>query len=283
VGFLGDTWRSAALLLAAVVACIGGAAAARAEPPAAAAAATPASCNRAAFRVIVDVGHTADVPGAISARGVTEYAFNLRLAKLISERLVDAGFWKTKLLVTAAAPHRGLFERAFRANHDRADLLLSVHHDSVPAPLLESWDYEGKENRFSDRFRGHSIFVSYANRARQRSLAFARLLGTRLAAHGLRYTPHYTNPVMGRWRRELVDAQAGVYRFDDLVVLRYARMPAVLLEAGSIVNRDEELLLASAEHQGLIAEAVAEAVAGFCAERAMQRARGKRPRARSEM
>jgi N-acetylmuramoyl-L-alanine amidase len=276
--------RAAIILFAlqASLLCVGAASPARGEIGGTGAS-TPSGCNRAGFRVIVDVGHTADVPGAISARGVTEYAFNLRLAKLISERLVDAGFWKTRLLVTAAAPHRGLFERAFRANHDRADLLLSVHHDSVPAPLLESWDYEGKENRFSDRFRGHSIFVSYANRARQRSLLFARFLGTRLAAQGLRYTPHYTDPVMGRWRRELVDAPAGVYRFDDLVVLRYTRMPAVLLEAGSIVNRDEETLLASAEHQALIATAVTEAVEGFCAELAMQRARGKRPRARSEM
>ena len=38
------------------------------------------ACNRDAFRVIVDVGHTAEAPGAKSARGVYEYEFNLRLA-----------------------------------------------------------------------------------------------------------------------------------------------------------------------------------------------------------
>ena len=36
-----------------------------------------ASCQRATFRVVVDVGHTVAVPGAMSARGVPEYAFNL--------------------------------------------------------------------------------------------------------------------------------------------------------------------------------------------------------------
>ena len=61
-------------------------------------------------------------------------------------------------------------------------------------------------------------------------------------------------------RRELVDAETGVYRYDQLVVLRKTQMPAVLLEAGSIINRDEELLLATPEHQALISAAVTEAV-----------------------
>ena len=56
---------------------------------------------------------------------------------------------------------------------------------------------------------------------------------------------------MGNRRRELLDAQAGVYRYDQLIVLKDTRMPAVLLEAGSIVNRDEELLLATPERQAL--------------------------------
>jgi N-acetylmuramoyl-L-alanine amidase len=48
---------------------------------------------------------------------------------------------------------------------------------------------------------------------------------------------------MGHYRRELIDADAGVYRFDQLVVLKMTRMPAVLIEAGSIINRPEELEL----------------------------------------
>jgi N-acetylmuramoyl-L-alanine amidase len=44
-------------------------------------------CARADFRVVLDVGHTAESPGAKSARGVDEYAFNLRLAKVIDQAL----------------------------------------------------------------------------------------------------------------------------------------------------------------------------------------------------
>jgi len=74
------------------------------------------NCVRSSFRVVVDVGHTADVPGAMSARGIPEYAFNLQLAREIKQALVDAGFEQATLLITATAPWRGLVERAARAN-----------------------------------------------------------------------------------------------------------------------------------------------------------------------
>ena len=83
---------------------------------------------------------------------------------------------------------------------------------------------------------------------------------------------------MGTRQRQLVDAEAGVYRYDQLIVLRNTRMPAVLLEAGSIVNREEELLLDSPERQGLIAMAVTDAVEAFCAARSPRKGiRSRRP------
>ena len=230
-------------------------------------AAAPArsNCQRSAFRAVIDVGHTVEVPGAISARGVPEYQFNLRLAQQIKQTLVDDGFGKTALLITATAPTPGLFERAARANALRADLFISIHHDSVPDYLLETWDYDGQQNHFSDRFTGYAIFVSNDNPRRARSLEFGRFLGKELQADGQHFTPHYTLPLMGRYRRPLLDAKAGIYRFDDLVVLQSTQMPAVLFEAGSIVNRQEELELATPERIALTSAAVAAAVQDFCA------------------
>ena len=137
-----------------------GSLAARGEDRPPPAAKPAAGCPHSAFRVVIDVGHTLEVPGAISARGVPEYAFNLQLANDIKRALVDAGFDKTIVLITAAAPPRGLVERALRANAMRADLFLSIHHNSVPDNLLETWEYAGHESHFSDRFQGYSIFVS---------------------------------------------------------------------------------------------------------------------------
>ena len=132
------------------------------------------TCNRASFRVAVDVGHTAEVPGAKSARGKYEYDFNLRLAKLIEHKLTEAGFEKTTLLVTHGKSRKGLFERVAHSSKASADLFLSIHHDSVPDKFLEKWQFEGHQQDFSDRFPGHSLFISIDNPQRARSLETAR-------------------------------------------------------------------------------------------------------------
>ena len=82
--------RVVGLLIAATLACAA-APTARAEP-------RPADgCRRATIRVIIDVGHTAQAPGAISARGVPEFVFNLNLAKHIEQQLLAAGFRRSVL------------------------------------------------------------------------------------------------------------------------------------------------------------------------------------------
>ncbi len=241
-------------------------------------------CERAAFRVVVDVGHTVEKPGADSSRGVTEYSYNLQLANEVMQALSKAGFEKAVRLITEAAPVRGLLERAARANAMHADLFISIHHDSVPDNLLESWEFEGQQRPYSDRFKGYAIFVSKENANPKGSLAFGHFLGEQLLSRGLHYTPHYTLPLMGRRRHELLDAEAGVYRYDQLVVLRKTLMPAVLMEAGSIINRDEELEMGSAERRAMTSAAVAAAVEDFCAARARpasyRQARQPRVRAR---
>jgi N-acetylmuramoyl-L-alanine amidase len=142
-----------------------------------------------------------------------------------------------------------------------------VHHDSVPEWFLEAWTHEGKPARFSDRFAGHSLFVSSQNGEAQASYLFAQMLGRELKIQGMRYTPHYTLPAMDWKRRDLLDPETGVYRFDQLVVLRDTKVPTVLFEAGSIINRSEELLMGSPERHAKIAAAVTDAVRLFCAAR----------------
>src|SRR6476620_7475812 len=121
------------------------------------------SCNRGTFRIILDVGHTAEEPGAISARGVPEFAFNLRLAQYIGQQLVSAGFVQTEVLIAAGASFSALLQRGKRVNRIAPSLFLSIHHDSVPEAFLETWEYAGVQQHFSDRFKGHALFISSEN------------------------------------------------------------------------------------------------------------------------
>jgi N-acetylmuramoyl-L-alanine amidase len=221
-------------------------------------------CDRSDFRLILDVGHTAEAHGAMSARNVPEYDFNLRLAQEIDDSLIENGFTRTVLLVTHGPAKRSLHDRVAVANHLSASLFLSIHHDSVPDSFLQEWEFDGKPSHFSDRFKAYSLFVSHENRNLKPSLLFATLVGEQLKERGFKYASHYIEEFMGRHRRELLDADVGVYRYDELVVLRETQMPAVLLEAGSIINRDEELLMNSPEHRASITTAVTAAVEGYC-------------------
>ena len=151
-----------------------------------------APCDPSKFRIVLDVGHTAESEGAISARNVSEFVFNLRLAKQIEEKLKAEGFAETRLLLTEGKARHSLVKRVAAANNLRADLFLSIHHDSVPNKFLEDWEFEGKKSHFSDRFSGYSVFVSRNNPDFKTSLSFAELIGKEMKAQGLDYARQYT-------------------------------------------------------------------------------------------
>jgi N-acetylmuramoyl-L-alanine amidase len=221
-------------------------------------------CDPRTFRIVVDVGHTLESDGAMSARNVPEFQFNLNLAKRVVDGLKSAGFPETKLLVTTGKAHPSLARRVAAADALKGNFLLSIHHDAAPDKFMENWTFEGKPSHFSDRFSGYSVFVSRSNEDFKTSLAFAKLLGREMKAQGLQYATQYTQSFMGRYRFDLLDRDAGVYAHDQLIVLMHPQMPAVLLEAGSIINRDEEVKMASPERQVMTAKAVATAMKEFC-------------------
>jgi N-acetylmuramoyl-L-alanine amidase len=221
-------------------------------------------CDPAKFRLLVDVGHTVESDGAMSARNVPEYQFNLHLAQRLVEKLKAEGFSTTRLLVTAGKARPSLFTRVASANNWHADLFLSIHHDSVPDKMMENWEFEGKASHFSDRFSGYGLFVSKENPDFETSMRFAGLIGTQMHAQGIKFADQYTLPVMGKYRHDLLDRDAGIYRYDHLIVLQRTHMPAVLLEAGSIINRDEELQMAAPERQDMTINAVTTALKQFC-------------------
>ena len=54
----------------------------------------------------------------------------------------------------------------------------------------------------------------------------------------------------------------------ELIVLQRTHMPAALLEAGSIINRHEEPVLANPERRAVTSAAITAAVEDFCTARA---------------
>ena len=213
-------------------------------------------------RVAIDVGHTRENPGAVSARGVGEFHFNQAIARQLFDELRSRDAIRG-FVINEQGRDIALTERTSAANRHEADLLISIHHDSVQPRYLSSWTYAGEEHHYSDRFRGYSLFYSSKNRRFGASLELARELGSALRAAGFVPTLHHTEEIEGE-NRELVDEQRGIYLYDDLVVLKTAAMPAVLLECGVILNREEEAALATPAYQQRLAATVAGAIEKAC-------------------
>jgi N-acetylmuramoyl-L-alanine amidase len=234
--------------------------------------------------IALDVGHVPKVPGhecthfdpcesgAMSARGVPEYEFNLKLATTIKDELTRTGFLLTHLMVPA--PNSTLQMRVDRAAALHADFFISIHHDSVRSQFLKSWTFDGHKHWYFDDSRGFSLHISTKNVRYNESIILGRAIADQLIANGLHFsTAHDLTHSFGA-RKPYIDASRGIYRRDALHVLTHAKMPAVLLEGGTIINRDEELEVSTEAYQSKIATSIATAlrrVCGFAASAAADR------------
>ncbi|MGB6114703.1 MAG: N-acetylmuramoyl-L-alanine amidase, partial [Comamonas sp.] len=148
-----------------------------------------------------------------------------------------------------------------------ADLLVSIHHDSVQARFLAA----GRQSEFA----GYSIFVSMLNPHPGRSLACARHIGERMRAAGEQPSAYHAEPIEGE-NRPFIDRRLGIHRYDGLAVLRTAPMPAVLVEAGVIINPAEETRLGKPETITRLARAIAQGVHACLADPHAGQTRGNR-------
>ena len=206
-------------------------------------------------RVAVDVGHTLADPGASSARGRSEFAFNLDFAKVLAAALRAD---KIKVQeVNFDGVIGSLAERPAQARG--SDFFIAVHHDSIAADYLEFWDWDGEEASYTTLKRGFGIFVSRRNPELAASLRCASAMGAMLRRAGFVPTPWHAR------KHQPADTDNGVWYYDNLVVLHKATFPAVLFEAGVIKHREEELELRDPERQARMADALATGVAACLA------------------
>ena len=194
----------------------------------------------------MDVGHYRAEPGVLSASGIPEFEFNLKLARETRSALEAEGI-----------PVRLVNEKGnlvFLNHHTRAaagaDLFVSIHHDSMQERLLLTK---------RDDLSGFSLFVSRKNPEPEKSLACASAVGAELRAAGFKPSRYHADPVLGE-NRPFADELNGVHYYDNLAVGKTASMPSLLVEAGVIVNRREEARLLEPETHLRIARAIARGI-----------------------
>lgn len=205
--------------------------------------------------LVLDPGHSPKSPGAVSCAGVPEYRYNNALVAHIAASL--AGMPHVRVLLTKGDNEEISLKERVKDTAGK-DLFISVHHDSVQPQFLIIKG--GNAGNCSDKASGFSIFVSRKNPFFKESLAAATMLGKSLLAQGLRPTLHHAEPIAGE-NRPLLDKELGIYVYDDLVVLREALSPAILFEAGVIVNPVDEKTIQMDAFKGKVVKAIREIAA----------------------
>ena len=201
--------------------------------------------------VLIDPGHSPRSGGTVSCGGKSEYLYNDALAEAVllflRAKNIPAGLTRSKQENITMSGRTG--------KSGKSRLLLSLHHDSVQPQYV--YAQSTGQGYCSDKARGFSIFVSRKNSHYRESVQYAEALGAALIRKGLTPSLHHAEPIKGE-NRELLSADKGIYIFDDLLILKNAKTPALLLEAAVIVNPHEALISGTDAYRLIISEAVYE-------------------------
>jgi N-acetylmuramoyl-L-alanine amidase len=189
--------------------------------------------------IVIDAGHGGRDPGAIGVDGLREKDVTLRLARSLGEKLSAEGFE----IVHTRKDDRflSLEERTALAESVGGDLFVSLHANAAPRRSVA-----GIETYYLDaNHERHSLGVAARENgvprgqvdALQRTIAKLRVSEVSVHSRRAANTVH----------QQMVSGLADRYRaVNDLgvkkgpfYVLFLSNMPAILVEAGFLTNRDE--------------------------------------------
>lgn len=121
----------------------------------------------------------------------------------------------------------------------------------------------GHVHHYNDNFEGWSIFVSSNNPYFRKSLQFAQYLGSALLEQDLIFSTYHSMNIKGE-RKKMIDSHRGIYNSNNLAILKRVNTPSVLIEAGFIVNRKEEIKISTNMFREKFADLLSKAVKNFC-------------------
>jgi len=225
-----------------------------------------------AWTVVVDAGHGGTETGAIGPGGLQEKDATLQIARRVAAVLPH--MVSCRVVMTRDSDSViSLDDRTSVANHEKADLFLSIHANSSRATGAHGSETYYLSLEASDKLaqdvaaRENTIAApapSQTPGARSPVLDFilwdlaqsAHIKDSSELADAIQKE---LNPISGTDNRGIKQA--------PFRVLVGATMPAVLVEAAFISNTEEEKKLASAAFQQNVADGIARAITSFFARR----------------
>jgi N-acetylmuramoyl-L-alanine amidase len=242
--------------------------------PAIASAPAPAPALGPAFTIVVDAGHGGTETGAIGPGGLQEKDATLQIARRLAATLPR--LLSCRVMLTRDSDSViSLDDRTAVANHEKADLFLSIHANSSRAAGAH-----GSETYYLSLEASDKIAQEVASRENSlqpaspgpvgegasRSPALDFILWDLAQSAHLKDSSELADAIQKELNVLSGTENRGIKQAPFRVLVG-ATMPAVLVEAAFISNADEEKKLASPVFQQSVADGVAKAIAAYFGRR----------------
>jgi N-acetylmuramoyl-L-alanine amidase len=215
-------------------------------------------------RIVIDAGHGGHDDGTIGPHGVLEkdvvLDVALRLSKLVQQRMGAA-----VVLTRSDDTFVPLHERTAIANQHKADLFLSIHANSSPAP-----EVAGTETFFLNitSSPGAVDVAARENAGSEKSIGELRDLIQSITMNDKIEESHtFAQDIQNSIQAQAVRSNAAAHnrgvKRAPFVVLIGASMPCVLAEIGFLSNSRDESNLGKPEYRQKVAEALYRGLAQY--------------------
>lgn len=190
--------------------------------------------------IVVDAGHGGIDGGASSKSGILEKDVTLKIAKQLRDYLQEAG----ALVIMTRETDRDLADENIRRirerkvqdlkkrvdiiNNSSADLFVSIHLNAIPSP----------------KWRGAQTFY---NRTIEENEKIAKFIQSEI-------------------RRNLENTNRVARPIGNVYLLKKAKIPGVLVEAGFLSNEEEALLLGTEKYQQKVAATIYQGILRYFAD-----------------
>ncbi len=181
--------------------------------------------------IVIDPGHGGSQPGATSPNGIKEKDLNLKISLKVEAALKQLGY--NVIMTRDNDKTVGLYERPGKANGIYADIFVSIHANSSTSPTPS-----GIEVLYSPATTGTNKKVDQYPLAKM-------VMDEILKATGAK--------------------ERGVIKRPDLVVIREANMPAILVEVGFLSNAEEEKQITNDSYQNKLVEGIIKGIEKYFA------------------
>ncbi len=215
--------------------------------------------------IIIDPGHGGKDPGAIGKTGLKEKEVVLNIAKDLRDVLLLKGF--NVVMTRELDMFVPLSERVEIANKNQGDLFVSLHTNASKAKAARGIEVyylsELAENNgdVKEGTENNSAEVVHNEQA-DSSVYLDRILEELILAANRNDSIELANTVADSISEKLFIRNRGIKRA-QFVVLRGAKMPAILIEMGFISNKSEERNLKNEHYRRMVVEAIAEGIGKF--------------------